>query len=595
MDIHAFSKGVLTLTRLTYSQEESRQANLQSEATASSEAAQILHLKRLLVTLKQHYEKNLQTSQSQLQIEYNQRFALQRELESVRSQLAANQKLHEEELQALRDQQISLKELLKKTQDELKQSQKLSSLEQPDLGVSHQRVEQLERVIPYLRGRTEEAHLETEQLREDLDKSQKKLKQLEQELAETKDKAQKEIEHFQQLLQSQEQDDGIETVVSHTSSHQLRQELEVIKRHLIQGNQETKALEVRYIEILNEKVGLEHQYKQLQLQLEHQSSNLIAFQSQLHETEDKKKELEAALQAKEMEWKETCQQLELLQKNLVDLERKAQEKDYISDKYEQLKDEWKQLGERLDEAVETRVQAQGHLAELESIAKHQAIQLHELAEQLQSLQQEKQALEIESEQLRTLLEESETRLKVAQQHLAKKVKETALLTEKVEEQQINLTDFLQNIEQQKTQMAQLQASVELYQRQEKRLQEQLHDALKGTESQITKWEEKYFRMYDKWQESENKIRELKKFEEKHLQMQSLLANLGNFMGSSFNAANVPFQSNPEPVERSTRPLSFDSILPEENTPITKIDPIEDTYDLFGMRQPQDKYKTNLMS
>jgi chromosome segregation ATPase len=565
-----------------HSKEESRQANLQPEASASSETGQILHLKRLLVTLKQHYEKNLQAEQ-------NQRLALQKELEGVRAQWAMHQKLHDEELQALRDQQTALKELLKKAQDELKQFREQADPNSPDVVPSRQRVEQLERVIPYLRDRTEEAHLEAEQLREDLERAQKKIQILEQQLLENKQQSEKEIERFQQLLAAQ-QEDQLETVFSSNSSHHLRQELEGIKRHLAQGSEEIKALEARYIEILNEKIGLEHHCKQLQMQLEHQSSNLTAFQSHLHEIEDHKKALEADLQLKEKEWQEICQQREALQKRVEDLEKKVQASDFVQDKYEQLKDEWKLLGERLEEAVEGRAQAEQHLAHLEMIAKNQGIQLQELAEQLQLLHQEKQTLEVERDQVKTLLEECETRLKIAQQHLAKKVKEAALLSEKVEEQQGNLADLLQTVEHQKTQIAQLQASVDIYQRQEKRLQEQLHDALKGSESQVSKWEEKYFRMYDKWQESENKIRELKKFEEKHLQMQSLLANLGNFMGGSFNHQFAGQES----TERSTRPLSFDSALPETPS-VSKTDSFEEKYDLFGMRQPQDKYKPDLFS
>jgi len=165
----------------------------------------------------------------------------------------------------------------------------------------------------------------------------------------------------------------------------------------------------------------------------------------------------------------------------------------------------------------------------------------------------------------------------------------------MEEQQANLADLAQNVEIQKTQLAQLQASVDLYQRQEKRLQDQLHDALKGTESQVTKWEEKYFRMYDKWQESENKIRELKKFEEKHLQMQSLLANLGNFMGGSFNNHNALFHAGQEAPERPARPLSLDTPLTEGPASLHKTEPQEEKYDLFGMRQPQDNFKPNLFS
>ncbi len=185
--------------------------------------------------------------------------------------------------------------------------------------------------------------------------------------------------------------------------------------------------------------------------------------------------------------------------------------------------------------------------------------------------------------------------------MAKKVKESALLTERVEEQQNSLAEMDQILEQQKTQIVQLQAGVDLYQRQEKRLQEQLHDALKGTESQVSKWEEKYFRMYDKWQESENKIRELKKFEEKHQQMQHLLANLGNFMGGPFNnplaAAHqvaAAHQAVQECSERNARPLAFETpaaeSVPAQPSPLPESE--DERYDLFGMRQPKDKYPPN---
>jgi chromosome segregation ATPase len=435
-----------------------------------------------------------------------------------------------------------------------------------------------------------------EQLREELDCAHKKLKVVEKELEENQHHAQKEIEYFQQLLAAQQEEENqIETVVSTTSSLHLRRELEGIKRQMDKGNQETKALEARYIDILNEKIGLEHQCKQLQLQLEHQSSNLTAFQMQLHEIKNHKKSLESALQSKEVEWKESCQESQELQKKIKILDERFNEQELVQDKYEQLKDEWKQLSERLEEAIEIRSQLENHLTELESLTSHQEAQLQESIQQLQGIHQEKHTLEAERDQIKTLLEESEMRLKVAQQHLAKKVKEGALLSEKVEEQQAHLADFLQNLEHQKTQITQLQASVELYQRQEKRLQEQLHDALKGTESQVAKWEEKYFRMYDKWQESENKIRELKKFEEKHQQVQSLLANLGNFMGGSFNNSGTFHPNQQEAADRFPRPLPLEAPISEDPSAVHQVDPQEERYDLFGMKQPQEKHKPNLFS
>ena len=565
------------MTKLIYSKQENRQAkNLYSEVTPCSESAQILHLKRILVTLKQHYEKTLEASHLQLQSEQNQRINLQKELEKVRSQLQMNQQNHDEELQALRSQQCCLKELLKKGQDELKQLRDQSPNQTG------------------LKEKVEEANLESKQLREELEKAQKKVKTLEQELVINKQNRDKDIEHFQQLLETAQEEGGeFETVVSQTSSHYLRRELEVIKRNLTQGNIETKALETRYVETLNEKIALEHQCKQLQHQIEHQSSNLSSFQTQLHEIEDIKKTLEVHLQSKENELAHNNQKNLQLQKEIQDNADRIREKEYIQDKYEQLKEEWKQLSDRLDEAIEVREQAEKNLIQSEITASHQETQLQELKQQLQHRFQEKQSLEGERDQLKTLLEESETRLKVAQQHLAKKVKELALLSEKMEEQEANIADLLQNFETQKTQVAQLQASVDIYQRQEKRLQEQLHDALKGNESQVAKWEEKYFHMYDKWQESENKIRDLKKFEEKHLQMQSLLANIGNFMGSSLNSPNNSFTLTQETGDRSIRPATLD--VPQETSLSSHQIEHEERYDLFGMRHSQEKFNPNFLS
>ena len=582
------------MTRLIYSKEASRQANLPTDAAHSSEADQILHLKRLLVTLKQHYEKSLHSLQIQLQVEQNQRITLQKELDNTHAQLHESQKLHEEELQALRNQQTSLKEALKKTLDDLKQARENNSCQgQADPAASLQRLEQLESAIPYSRGRPDEAAVgETDKLKEELDRSQKKIYTLEQELAENKELAFREIERMQRLLDAQKEDVSVETVVSTTSSHHLRQELEAIKRTLAQ---ETKALESRYVEILNEKIGLDHQCKQLQQQLEHQSSNLTAFQEQLHLMKEHKIKLEEALRAKETELTEVRHCVQEMQLQIDDLEIRAKEKDFVQDKYEQLKDEWNQLGDSLEEAAEIRAQTEQDLALLKELSVKQESQLTELSQQLQTLQEESKNVEADRDQLKILLDESETRLKVAQQHLAKKVKESALLAERVEEQQNSLAEMAQTLDQQKTQIVQLQASVDLYQRQEKRLQEQLHDALKGTESQVAKWEEKYFRMYDKWQESETKIRELKKFEEKHLQMQNLFANLGNFMGSSFNhPAGSGYQASQELVEKNVRPpLHFEAPETESiSSPHPKQEPDDERYDLFGMRQPQDKYKPN---
>ena len=55
--------------------------------------------------------------------------------------------------------------------------------------------------------------------------------------------------------------------------------------------------------------------------------------------------------------------------------------------------------------------------------------------------------------------------------------------------------------------------------------------MKSFESQLGKWEDKYFRLHDKWQDAETRIQELKKYEEKHNQLQAILGNFGAVLQS----------------------------------------------------------------
>ncbi|MDP1879502.1 MAG: hypothetical protein Q8K60_01020, partial [Parachlamydiaceae bacterium] len=114
------------MTLLNDTKDENDQVNSYLEVFPSNEDGQILHLKRLLVTLKQHYEKNVHTLHVQLQAEQNQRIALQKDLEQsqrkvieFQNQQEKSQKQSQEikndfenEIQSLQSQLSSLKEIL---------------------------------------------------------------------------------------------------------------------------------------------------------------------------------------------------------------------------------------------------------------------------------------------------------------------------------------------------------------------------------------------------------------------------------------------------------------------------------------------------
>lgn len=517
-----------------------------SSGTKSNEAEQILYLKRLIVTLKQQFEKNLHELNEELHKEQLRSQSLQNELDKINGQFEESTALHEEEIKALREQQLSLRNLLKKAQEDSKDQESREGNFQGQ----------------------ESVNIECELLKQDIIVKQETIKELEKRLEFEKCEATKEINHLKNTLKFfEEQDTKQELITSNTSTYQLRQELELIKETLVQGLQETKSMEVRYAELFHEKMHVEHQFKQLQSQLEEQSNISNALHKQIDQLNGQKAALEELVLEKEkqLSFADKCQHD--LEKKIQILEEKCRLQDTLEGKYEQLKEEHIQLSKNLEEAIHLRLQAELQLEKIDKWASEQAGHFTDKCQEADLLIEERNHLRSDIEHLHELLADAESRLKVAQQHLAKKVKESALLVERVDEQQNNIADYLQFIDTAKTQIAQLQTSIEHYQKQEQKLQEQLHDALKGTEIQVSKWETKYFEMYDKWQESENQIKELKKLEEKHLQMQNLLSNLGNFMGSSitptqlFNAMQEgrdnPVQITPPESEASLETIPED--------------------------------------
>jgi chromosome segregation ATPase len=551
---------------------------LSEEMNSLSDAQQILHLKRLLVTLKQKSEKEITEIQNQLISEKKLNQSLDYQLSQSNLKLKELQINHDEELDALRDQFIALRNLLQQTQEELRLQN------DQDICTVHPK-QHTEVNQPRLKGGKQAGLSETQQLSEELNQARLKIQNLEEMKAKLEQDSKIEIQRLNELLSKQEIiEDQTEMIASQTSSYQLRLELEEIKQTLKQGHYDVAALENRYIQMLNEKINLEHQIKQLQIQLETQSSNIEALQGQVEELTRVKKVLEENLKQKETAIAEAIGQQNHLKERLSQQESIFQEKTFIQEKYEQLKDEWNQLNESLEEALEIRVKSEQEVMRFSEILNEKKQHLLEKDNQIQQLLKVTEMKEAHLQEMSHLVNESESRFKIAQQHLAKKVKESAILSEKLENQQKGLEEAIQNAENFKNQINQLQANLELYQKQEKKLQDQLHDALKGTESQVSKWEEKYFRMYDKWQDSENRIKELKKVEEKHQQMQNLIANLGNFMGGTAPSSSQFLHTMQELVDKSNQQKTQ-----EEDISIPqKISDDDEKYDLFGMKFTKDK-------
>jgi chromosome segregation ATPase len=136
----------------------------------------------------------------------------------------------------------------------------------------------------------------------------------------------------------------------------------------------------------------------------------------------------------------------------------------------------------------------------------------------------------------------------AQQQFAKKVKEAAVLEEQNEEYEESIQNLQQIITQNKVKIAELQTGLDLQTQQQRKIQEQLQEALKAAENAHLKWEEKYFTIYQKLQEAELKIKELEKIEEKQKHLQGILSNLGTFFNAPVTSESVLKEKEPEPVK-----------------------------------------------
>lgn len=223
------------------------------------------------------------------------------------------------------------------------------------------------------------------------------------------------------------------------------------------------------------------------------------------------------------------------------------EKRFLEDKYEELKEEWQTLVERHEEAAEMRNLAEQEGNRLQKTVDAMRAALEEQSSRLADREEERQHLESTVKAQEKLFLDTDVQLKAAQQHLAKKLKEAAFVSEQLEQKTIALNHLQEDFDEMKQQVWQLQIALEQLQLQEKRAQELLQETGKTHELQLLRWEEKYFQMCEKWQESEANLRELKKFEEKYRQTQAMILQLGSLMGSGSTASS---ETNPSATSPS---------------------------------------------
>ncbi len=438
--------------------------------------------------------------------------ALHQELETLRASLLEA----EEESAALRSQYSQLRELVRKSEEDSKQVSK-------DLKEAKEKEQQLERVIQFLRKRTEESHLGINDLDAQYQKTQAALKSLTDEL----EKSRKELQDLNQALDEvRHEKDLIEK-----SNFSMQEEIERLK-NLTQTDQQ---------------INFENELKDRDASIETLRNDLDRLRHQaLKEIQIAQEEL----RNKENVLKETY-------------ESKSKEIDRKENDYQQqiltLQEEKSQLSRELEEtsqAILEKKHLEDAYAKLQLEYQHTTHRLHEI-----------------TNNSKTQSEDLEARLRMAQQHLAKRVREAALLNEKSEEQRSKILDLQGQLTESKLKVTELQNTLEVETQHYKRSHEKMSESLHHLESQLEKWEKKYFQLHERWQEGEEQNQKLRRTEEKFIEMQSLLGQLGNLIGNPhfLNATPIPkehtkiIHNEPEPIKTAHPQFEGSQEQPQKKT------------------------------
>lgn len=466
-----------------------------------------------------------------------------------------------------------------------KESQLLTLLE------SRQHAQQLERAVQFLQQRNEELLLKKNQILEEAQETEAAVERLTadyHEISQQREQYEKRLmgevetnseqqlelkalyKQFESLKRTVEiQRQNLENQIALTDKTQAsllnvegaKQQLEenfntcqeevvIIKQHLSKGMREVKELENRYCEAVAEKIGTLKVLHQQQREFDKQNQELIATKERLRNALEREKVERISAEEKILAFKNRNGIIE------EELRRFKAAQDELVDKLELLiiKSE---LLERERDNFQSMME--GLQRDRESFN----LQQQQLLDRLTHSMQDNALLMAQNEQMHqeitlqlAALDEKQHLLDEAHQHLAKKVRESALLHEKVEELTLQISEIDGGHAALQEASSRLQSDL-LREEHEKK---ELSEKMQSLEEEIKKWEEKWQIAERRAQQAAEKITELEKIEQCHAQLQSLLSTFGPL--PEVHLTENKHLEDPSALQRSTQlqfgyPLSPD--------------------------------------
>jgi hypothetical protein len=299
------------------------------------------------------------------------------------------------------------------------------------------------------------------------------------------------------------------------------------------------ALEEELVQIKAAFVESEQQRQLLHSEMETSKPMLQELQSQcalLHEErKEKEKNLQESRESYNKQSERWAQEKALLEKKQEKLQKALleahEERELLQGNYEKLERAFKQ-NQRLFREQSEQQFAEMHLMQERMVVLEDQLQQSDLIK----VRKEYEAILTEKENIITLfqkeirelnkqVEGSEVEVRKAQLHLAKKVKESALLQEVAQKQKEQLLEEQKRVAKERELRIELEKSIEQYQQNEDALKSFTKQCNKESEAVIRQFQEHSVKLQKEMEKQQAKLGELEKYQEGYEKLLAILNGL----------------------------------------------------------------------
>lgn len=158
----------------------------------------------------------------------------------------------------------------------------------------------------------------------------------------------------------------------------------------------------------------------------------------------------------------------------------------------------------------------------------------EKSELLERAQGQLASLQGVLQNLKANCEERDTEVRRAHHHLAKKIKENALLRDALERQKTQMQDLHNTQALHKREIERMQNTVHLQRLQEEKVSLLSQEREESFQQQTQEWQTKYVTLHHEWQELKKEMMQLAKYKKGYEQLSTTLSTLKSFLGKTLD-------------------------------------------------------------